>query len=119
MSSSPSLTSIEICAGAGGQAYGLELAGFRHLALVESDEWCCRTLRSRGAWKKIVREVDLFEWTAARFAGKVDLFAGGVPCPPFSRAGRRLWRGDVRDLFPRAIELVKECQPRAILFENV
>jgi DNA (cytosine-5)-methyltransferase 1 len=113
------LTSLEICAGAGGQAFGLEQAGFEHLALVENDEWCCRTLRSRRRWKSAVREIDLFEWTAARYRGKVDLFAGGVPCPPFSRAGRRLGPADERDLFPRAVELVKECAPRAILFENV
>jgi DNA (cytosine-5)-methyltransferase 1 len=113
------LTSIEICAGAGGQAYGLELAGFRHLALVENDQWCCATLQARRKWSRAVRPIDLHEWTARSFKGRVDLFAGGVPCPPFSRAGRRLGPADERDLFPRAIELVQECQPRAILFENV
>jgi site-specific DNA-cytosine methylase len=45
------LKSIEICAGAGGQAWGLELAGFQHLALVENDEWACETLRrNRPEW---------------------------------------------------------------------
>jgi DNA (cytosine-5)-methyltransferase 1 len=112
-------TSIEICAGAGGQAYGLELAGFRHLALVENDEWCCRTLRSRPRWRKAVREIDLHEWSAVRFRKKVDLFAGGVPCPPFSRAGQKLGPEDERDLFPQAIKLIKQCTPRAILLENV
>jgi DNA (cytosine-5)-methyltransferase 1 len=112
-------TSIEICAGAGGQALGLELAGFRHLALVENDEWCCRTLRNRRRWRGIVRETDLHEWTAARFEKKVDLFVGGVPCPPFSRAGQRLGRQDERDLFPKAVELIAECKPRAVMLENV
>jgi DNA (cytosine-5)-methyltransferase 1 len=115
----PGYTSIELCAGAGGQALGLENAEFRHLALVEYDEWCCRTLRAHPKWRKIVREVDLHEWTARRFAGTVDLFAAGVPCPPFSRAGRQLGKADERDLFPRAIELIEECMPRAVLFENV
>lgn len=113
------LTSVEICAGAGGQAYGLELAGFRHVALVEYEKACCDTLRARPRWRHIVRELDLHEWTAAKFEGKVDLFAGGVPCPPFSRAGQRLGPDDERDLFPKALELIGECCPRAVMLENV
>src|SRR5438132_6591455 len=80
------LTSLEICAGAGGQALGLEQAGFRHSALVEIDPLACETLRlNRPSWN--VRQVDLRyfaqEITAASY-GPVDLIAGGVPCPPFS-----------------------------------
>src|SRR4051812_22133982 len=86
----PGYTSVEICAGAGGQALGVERGRFRHLALVEHDPWCCATLRARRAWRPCVREIDLHEWTAPKFKGKVDLFAGGVPCPPFSRAGQKL-----------------------------
>jgi DNA (cytosine-5)-methyltransferase 1 len=76
------LTSVEVCAGAGGQALGLEQAGFDHLALVEIDSHACRTLRrNRPYWNVI--ETDL-----RRFSGKgyedVDLLSGGVPCPPFS-----------------------------------
>jgi DNA (cytosine-5)-methyltransferase 1 len=115
----PRYTSVEICAGAGGQALGIGVAGFRHLALVENDHWCCETLRSRRAWRTAVREIDLYEWTATRFANRVDLFAGGVPCPPFSRAGQKLGAEDERDLFPKAIELIAQCKPRAILLENV
>jgi DNA (cytosine-5)-methyltransferase 1 len=115
----PTLTSVEICAGAGGQAHGLELAGFSHLALVENDAWCCDTLRARRPWKDKVRELSVKEWKATPFAGRVDLFAGGVPCPPFSRAGQRLGAADERDLFPTAIELIAECKPRAVMLENV
>jgi len=115
----PGLTSVEVCAGAGGQAHGLELAGFRHLALVEYERACCDTLRSRPKWKKLVRELDLHEWTARKFEGQVDLFAGGVPCPPFSRAGQRLGPDDERDLFPKALQLIGECKPRAVMLENV
>lgn len=115
----PGYTSVEICAGAGGQALGLDRAGFRHLALVESDPWCCQTLRANRRWREHVREIDLHEWTAAKFDGRVDLFAGGVPCPPFSRAGRRLGAADERDLFPKAIDLIAECRPRAVMLENV
>jgi DNA (cytosine-5)-methyltransferase 1 len=115
----PGYTSVEICAGAGGQALGVEQAGFRHLALVEYDKWCCETLRARRKWRDKVREIDLHEWTARKFEHKVDLFAGGVPCPPFSRAGRRLGADDERDLFPKAIELIGECKPRAVMLENL
>jgi DNA (cytosine-5)-methyltransferase 1 len=115
----PGYTSVEICAGAGGQAYGVELSGFRHLRLVEYDAWCCKTLENRRAWKNAVVKLDLHEWSARPFLGRVDLFAGGVPCPPFSRAGLKLGRDDERDLFPKAIELIQQCQPRAIMLENV
>lgn len=113
------LTSLEICAGAGGQALGLERAGFDHLALVENDPWCCETLRARPRWRALVREITVKEWKATAFAGSVDLFAGGVPCPPFSRAGQRLGSQDERDLFPTALELISECSPRAVMLENV
>lgn len=111
------LASIEICAGAGGQALGLEQAGFEHLALVEIDPHACQTLRAnRPHWN--VMEMDLREFSAVKFRG-VDLLAGGVPCPPFSKAGKQLGSYDERDLFPEVIRLVKECLPRAVMIENV
>jgi DNA (cytosine-5)-methyltransferase 1 len=113
------LTSIEICAGAGGQALGLEQAGFKHLALVENDEACIQTLRSVKRWKKQVVPVSVKQFYAKEFEGKVDLFAGGVPCPPFSRAGHQLGGDDDRDLFPAAVRLIRECKPRAVMLENV
>jgi DNA (cytosine-5)-methyltransferase 1 len=112
------LTSIEICAGAGGQALGLEQAGFDHLALVELDGHACATLRAnRPYWNTI--EDDVTQWRATRYRGAVDLFAGGVPCPPFSKAGKQLGADDERNLFPSALRLIRECQPRAVLLENV
>ena len=113
------LTSIEICAGAGGSALGIENAGFRHVALVENDPACVETLRSIKRWKSVVEPVSVARYYAAEFEGAVDLFSGGVPCPPFSRAGKQLGADDERDLFPTAIRLIKECKPRAILLENV
>jgi DNA (cytosine-5)-methyltransferase 1 len=112
------LTSVEICAGAGGQAIGLEQAGFGHEAVIEIDRDACETLRlNRGAdWKVIegdVADVD------GRAFGRPDLFAGGVPCPPFSIAGHQLGGADERDLFPQALRLIEECAPRAVLLENV
>ncbi len=110
-------TSIEICAGAGGQAIGLEQAGFDHLALVEIERIACETLRlNRPAWNVI--QTDVKNFTAIEYRG-VDLLAGGVPCPPFSIAGKQLGQQDERDLFPEALRLAEECNPKAILLENV
>lgn len=85
------LRSIEICAGAGGQALGLEQAGFDHVALVEIEPPACETLRAnRPEWNVI--EGDVRSFSATEYEGQVDLLAGGVPCPPFSVAGKRLRR---------------------------
>jgi len=112
------LTVVEICAGAGGQALGLEQAGFRHAAAVELDADACATLRrNRGDDWKIV-EGDVASVDGRAYAG-ADLLAGGVPCPPFSIAGKQLGRDDERDLFPQALRLVAEIRPRAVLLENV
>lgn len=111
------LTSLEFCAGGGGQALGLEQAGFKHLALVEIDKRCCETLRlNRPRWNVI--ESDLREFSARPFRG-VDLLAAGLPCPPFSIAGKKLGKSDERNLFPEAIRLIDECRPRAVMIENV
>lgn len=110
-------TSIEVCAGAGGQALGLEMAGFEHVALVENDARCCETLRlNRPAWN--ILEEDLNKFDGTPYKG-VDLVAGGVPCPPFSHAGKQLGHLDDRDLFPAALQLVEQTKPKAVLLENV
>jgi len=109
--------SIEICAGAGGQALGIEQAGFHHVALVEIDSHACATLRAnRPQWNVI--EGDVKDFSACKYTN-VDLLAGGVPCPPFSVAGKQLGDEDERDLFPEALRLVRECNPRAVMLENV
>ncbi|MDC0712086.1 DNA cytosine methyltransferase [Stigmatella sp. ncwal1] len=115
--SRPTLTAIEICAGAGGQAIGLDLAGFEHVAAVEIDKHACATLRlNRPSWR--VFEDDLRNFSGTPFRG-VDLVAGGVPCPPFSIAGKQLGADDERDLFPEALRLVEEIRPAAVMLENV
>jgi len=111
---------VEICAGAGGQSLGLELAGFEHELAVELDPNACATLRSnRPHWK--VAQGDVASpavWSPADYAG-IDLLAGGVPCPPFTIAGKQLGAIDERDLFAWAIELCGVVAPRALLLENV
>jgi DNA (cytosine-5)-methyltransferase 1 len=112
------LKSIEICAGGGGQAIGLEKAGFEHIALVEIENLACQTLRkNRPKWNVV--QSDLRQFDASLYNGCVDLLAGGVPCPPFSIAGKQLGHLDERDLFPEAIRIARECNPKAILLENV
>ncbi|HEX4256854.1 MAG TPA: DNA (cytosine-5-)-methyltransferase [Streptosporangiaceae bacterium] len=111
---------VEICAGAGGQALGLERAGFEHALAVELDGSACATLRAnRPAWKVAQGDVaDRAVWEPDAYAG-VDLLAGGVPCPPFTVAGRQLGATDERDLFAWAVELCGQIRPRALLLENV
>lgn len=115
------LTSIEVCAGAGGQALGLEQAGFDHLACVEIDDQACATLRhNRPSWNII--EADLRAVVEERVLEEhhdCDLLAGGVPCPPFSLAGKQLGADDERDLFPAILDLTEQLQPRAVMIENV
>ncbi|MFI9800749.1 DNA cytosine methyltransferase [Streptomyces sp. NPDC052302] len=130
-------TSIEICAGAGGQAIGLHGAGFRHLALVEIDRYAAATLREnievhpKWDWERdncdiLCKDVldfeperDLQKSAEHYRRGDVDLLAGGVPCPPFSHAGKQLGEDDERDLFPRILTLAALIRPRAVMIENV
>lgn len=62
---------------------------------------------------------DVHDFEAHLWQGQVDLLAGGVPCPPFSAAGKQLGRSDERDLFPEALRLIGECHPEAVMLENV
>lgn len=93
------------------------MAGFQHAALVEMDANCCNTLRlNRPHWNVI--EQDLREFDGAPYYG-IDLLAGGLPCPPFSKAGKQLGDADERNLFPEGIRLVREIRPKAVMIENV
>jgi DNA (cytosine-5)-methyltransferase 1 len=113
------LSAVEICAGAGGQSLGLELAGFEHALAVELDENAVNTLRANRDWTVAHGDVaDGAVWDPNEFVG-VDLLAGGVPCPPFSIAGKQLGAMDERDLFAWAVELAGKLRPRALLLENV
>lgn len=114
---SAATTVLEICAGAGGQSRGLELAGFHHVGAVEIDSSACATLRrNRPQWHVV--EDDVRNLRGLDYRG-IDLLAGGVPCPPFSIAGKQLGPDDERDLFPEALRLVREAEPRAVMLENV
>jgi DNA (cytosine-5)-methyltransferase 1 len=108
---------FELCAGAGGQALGLEQAGFAAQGLIEIDATACATLRhNRPIWNVITGDIKAF--SARQYYG-IDLVAGGVPCPPFSVAGKQLGANDERDLFPEALRIIDECRPKAVMLENV
>mgnify|MGYP002359831975 FL=1 len=84
---------------------------------MEIDDACCATLRvNRPQWNVIHGDVTKFDGRPYR---GVDLLAGGVPCPPFSVAGKQLGAKDERDLFPEALRLTDEIRPRAVMLENV
>ncbi len=111
------LSTLELCAGGGGQALGYEQAGIEHEALVEIDKHACATLRlNRPNWKVIEGDLNVFD--GRPFRG-IDILSGGLPCPPFSVAGKQLGDLDERNLFPVLIRLVDEVRPRAVMIENV
>jgi DNA (cytosine-5)-methyltransferase 1 len=118
-------SSIELCAGAGGQALGLHQAGFKHKLLIEIENPACRTLRANNinhalGWDEITEGcIEQFATRDAYAYRGIDLVAGGVPCPPFSKAGKQLGKDDERDLFPAALEIAEKVQPNAVMLENV
>lgn len=111
------LTTLEICAGAGGQALGYDQAGIAHACLVEIDKHACGTLRLNRPYWNII-EQDLNQFDGSPFKG-VEIVSGGLPCPPFSIAGKQLGIKDERNLFPAMIRLVDLIRPQAVMIENV
>jgi len=116
------LTTLELCAGAGGQALGYEQAGIDHIGLIELDKHACATLRlNRPEWNVIEHDLTTenhVKFNPADFKG-VDIISGGLPCPPFSVAGKQLGKKDERNLFPAMIQLVEQIRPKAVMIENV
>lgn len=112
-------TTVELFAGAGGLALGMEKAGFRHIMLNEIDRYACQTLRAnRPGWNVV--ENDIHQIDFEPFKGKVDLLTGGFPCQAFSFAGKRLGFEETRGtLFFELARAVKESQPKVFMAENV
>ncbi|MFN4254473.1 MAG: DNA (cytosine-5-)-methyltransferase [Saprospiraceae bacterium] len=110
---------IELFAGAGGLAVGLEKAGLKCAALNEIDKWACATLRkNRPDWNVLEGDIRGMDFSAYR--GKVDLVAGGFPCQAFSYAGKKLGFSDARGtLFYEFARVVQEVSPPICLGENV
>ncbi|MHC2297959.1 DNA cytosine methyltransferase [Rhizobium mongolense] len=109
---------LELCAGGGGMALGLERAGFQPVALIEIDRQAAATLRkNRPNWPVVEADVRTVDFTP--YKGKVDVLAGGVPCTPYSTIGERKGKSDENDLLPEAVRAVREVRPKAFIFENV
>lgn len=110
---------IELFAGAGGLAIGMEKAGFKSILLNEIDKHACNTLReNRPKWNVIEGDVSEIDFT--KYKGEVDILSGGFPCQAFSYAGNKLGFDDARGtLFFEFARAVKESNPKVILGENV
>lgn len=110
---------LELFAGAGGLAVGLEKAGLRCVALNEIDKWACDTLRvNRPNWN--VLEGDIKDYSFKDYRGKVDVVTGGFPCQAFSYAGKKLGLKDARGtLFYEFARVVQEVEPAICIGENV
>lgn len=112
-------TSIELFAGCGGLALGMEKAGFKHVLLNEFDKSACATLRkNRPDWNVV--EDDIHNISFEEFEGKVDFLSGGFPCQAFSYAGNKGGFEDARGtLFFELARAVKEAKPKVFMGENV
>lgn len=110
---------LELFAGAGGLAVGMEQAGLKCVALNEIDKWACQTLRkNRPNWN--VLEGNIKDFTFEEYKGKVDVVTGGFPCQAFSYAGKKLGLNDARGtLFYEFARVVKEVNPSICIGENV
>jgi len=110
---------LELFAGAGGLAIGLEKAGLKCVALNEIDKWACQTLRNnRNNWE--VLEGDVKSFSFEKYKDTVDVVTGGFPCQSFSYAGKRLGLNDARGtLFYEFARVVKEVNPPLCIGENV
>lgn len=112
-------TSIELFAGGGGLALGMEKAGFKHVLLNEFDKYACATLRkNRPNWNVV--EGDIHNISFKDYEGKVDFLSGGFPCQAFSYAGNKGGFEDARGtLFFELARAVKEVKPKVFMGENV
>ncbi len=110
---------LELFAGAGGLAVGLEKSGIKCVALNEIDKWACQTLReNRPKWNVLEGDIKSFNFT--KYNNKVDIVTGGFPCQAFSYAGKKLGLKDARGtLFYEFARAVKEVNPLICIGENV
>jgi DNA (cytosine-5)-methyltransferase 1 len=111
------MNSLELFSGVGGLARGLELAGFKHAALVENNKYAyaslCENFDREKVFFRDIRNFDIDTLT------NIDIVAGGPPCQPFSLGGKHQADRDKRDMFPAAIHAIERLKPKAFIFENV
>ncbi|TQC54555.1 DNA cytosine methyltransferase [Mycoplasmopsis cynos] len=120
------MKSIELFAGAGGMALGLEKAGFNHIGLIEIDKYAAKTLRiNRKEWNVLEEDIEKVaernlekEFSIKKY--ELDLISGGPPCQSFSYAGKKMGLEDVRGtMFYHYAKFLNKLQPKMFLFENV
>jgi DNA (cytosine-5)-methyltransferase 1 len=110
--------------GAGGLALGVAAAGFEHVAIIERDAECCRTIRKNKSlgvapvcnWPLHELDVRNFDYSALN---KIDLLAAGPPCQPFSLGGKHKGLSDERNMFPAVAQALRVLAPKAFIIENV
>ena len=111
------MQTLELFAGCGGLAKGLECAGIHHALLIEKNHQACDSLRLNFS-PQLVMETDVKDVDFTRYS-YVDVVSGGPPCQPFSLGGLSRANYDTRDMFPQAIRAIADIKPKAFLFENV
>ena len=115
------LQSMELCAGAGGLALGLEKAGFKNILCLDKDSNACKTLQLNTTWNVICDSLENFlSKTAFKKYQNLHLLSAGLPCQSFSEAGLKKGIKDERgQLFFVFFEIIKKIKPQAFLIENV
>jgi len=109
---------LDLFSGIGGFSYAAEtlIGGYETVAFCEMDKFCQKILKKH--WPQVPIFDDVRTIDAARL-GRIDIVTGGYPCQPFSQAGRRQGEEDERHLWPEMLRIIKSCQPRYVLAENV
>jgi DNA (cytosine-5)-methyltransferase 1 len=113
----PEISCLELFAGAGGLAKGIELAGIQHKALIEWNKNACQTLADNYS-SRLVHNIDVRAFQLDQ-VGHVDMVAGGPPCQPFSMGGKHKGSMDQRDMFPYVCKAISKYTPKIFIFENV
>ncbi|EKO3783674.1 DNA cytosine methyltransferase [Vibrio harveyi] len=115
------MRSVELFAGGGGLAIGLDQAGFEPQVIVELNKDACNTLRQNYLTdgEHLLYEGDIKKFDYQQVNEPVALVSGGPPCQPFSLGGSHKAHNDDRDMFPEAVRAIRELQPKAFIFENV
>lgn len=109
---------LDLFSGIGGFSYAAEtlIGGYETVAFCEMDEFCQKVLKKH--WPQVPIYHDVRTLDATRL-GRIDIVTGGYPCQPFSQAGRRQGEEDERHLWPEMLRIIKSCQPRYVVAENV
>lgn len=109
-------THIDLFSGIGGFALAANLAGYQTEIFCERDEFCQKVLGKH--WPTVPIVGDIFDFDGTQHAG-ADLLTAGIPCQPYSCAGKRLGAEDDRALWPESLRVIREARPRWVVIENV